>query len=97
MKKPISLRTVLGLSAILCLGVAMPCMAKNPSTGCGYNVTSVLYDSEARCLRSRFNTRATGLDPTRRLDPAITSLPQISRVLAVGPWAPPVPRHGESW
>ena len=46
MKKPISLRTVLRVGAFLCFCVAVPCLAKNPSTGCGYNVTSILYDSD---------------------------------------------------
>ena len=42
MKKPISRRTVLAVSVILGLGMAVPCMAKGPNPGCGYNVTSVL-------------------------------------------------------
>ncbi len=60
MKKIISLRTVLGLSAILCLGMAVPCMAKN-STGCGYNVTSVLYDSDSQVPAQPFQYQSDGL------------------------------------
>ena len=54
-KKFISFTTVLGLSAILCLGMAVPCMAKNPSTGCGYNVTSILYDSDSHPADNNLN------------------------------------------
>ena len=46
MKKAITLRTILRLSALLCLGMAVPCMAKGPNPTCGYNVTSILYDSD---------------------------------------------------
>jgi len=60
MNKLIPLGTVLGLSAILCLGMALPCMAKNPSTGCGYNVTSVLYDSDSN---GPFQYQSDGLGP----------------------------------
>ena len=46
MNRAISLKTILHFSAILCLGVALPCMAKGPNSTCGYNVTSILYDSD---------------------------------------------------
>lgn len=61
--KPISLGTVLGLSAILCLGVAVPSMAKNPSTGCGYNVTSVLNDTDSQNPPQPYQYRSDGLGP----------------------------------
>jgi hypothetical protein len=61
MKKPMSLGTVLSLSATLCLAMAVPCMAKNPSTGCGYNVTSVLYDSDGNY--EPFQFQSDGLGP----------------------------------
>ena len=61
MKKPISLRTVLGLSAILCLGMAVPCMAKNPSTACGSNVTSILYDTDTQVPPQPFQYQSDGL------------------------------------
>jgi len=60
-KKFISFTTVLGLSAILCLGMAVPCMAKNPSTGCGYNVTSILYDSDSQVPPQPFQYQSDGL------------------------------------
>jgi hypothetical protein len=59
MKNPVSVRTVLRLSAILCLGIAVPCIAKNPSTGCGYNVTSVLYNSDGN--NESFQYQSDGL------------------------------------
>ena len=61
MKKPISLRTVLALSAILCLGMAVPCMAK--TSGCGYNVTSILYDSDSQVPSQPFQYQSDGLGP----------------------------------
>ena len=63
MKKPVSLETVLGLSAILCLSMSLPCMAKNPSTGCGYNVTSILYDSDSQLPAQSFQYQSDGLGP----------------------------------
>ncbi len=48
MKTLSSLGTVLGLSAILCLGISTPGMAKNTSTGCGYNVTSIVNDYDTQ-------------------------------------------------
>jgi hypothetical protein len=66
MKKPISLRTVLGLSAILCLGMTVPCMAKNPSTGCGYNVTSVLNDSDSSGKAFQYQSDGLGAYTTLR-------------------------------
>jgi hypothetical protein len=41
------LRTILSLSAIVCLGTTVPCMAKG-SSGCGYNITSILNDSDGQ-------------------------------------------------
>jgi hypothetical protein len=52
MKNAISIRTAVGLGAILCLGLAMPGMAKSPggggggSTSCGYNVTTTIADTD---------------------------------------------------
>jgi hypothetical protein len=60
-EKPISLGTVLCLSATVCLAMAVPCMAKNPSTGCSYNVTSVLYDSDGN--NEPFQYQSDGLGP----------------------------------
>lgn len=57
----ISLRTVLAFSAMLYLGMAVPCMAKTP--GCGYNVTSVLYDSDTQVSPQPFQYQSDGLGP----------------------------------
>ncbi|HEY6936336.1 MAG TPA: hypothetical protein VI424_04255 [Terriglobales bacterium] len=62
MKKPIALKTVLGLSAILCLAMCLPCMAKS-SSGCGYNVTSVLYDSDSQVTPQPFQYQSDGGGP----------------------------------
>jgi len=62
MKQRILLRTVLGLSATLCLGMSVPCMAKG-SSGCGYNVTSVLYDSDSQVPGQPFQYQSDGLGP----------------------------------
>src|SRR5579864_7679658 len=63
MKKSVSLKTVLGLSSVLCLAMSLPCMAKNPSTGCGYNVTSILYDSDSQVPAQPFQYQSDGLGP----------------------------------
>lgn len=55
----ISRRTILAFSAMLCLVMAVPCMAKTP--GCGYNVTSVLYDSDAQAPAQPFQYQSDGL------------------------------------
>jgi len=60
MKNAISIRTTVGLGVILCLGLAVPGMAKLPGggggggTSCGYNVTTVVDDIDT-------NTGFTGL------------------------------------
>lgn len=61
MNKLISLRTALGLSAIFCLGMATPCMAKTP--GCGYNVTSIVYDSDSQVPPQPYQYQSDGLGP----------------------------------
>ena len=62
MKKPTSLKTVLSLSAVLCLGMSLPCMAKGPnSTGCGYNVTSILYDFDSQVSPQPFQYQSDGI------------------------------------
>lgn len=58
MRKPIWLTTVLGLSLAL-WGMAVPCMAKTP--GCGYNVTSVLYDFDSQVPPQPFQYQSDGL------------------------------------
>ena len=63
MNKRISRRTMVHLSAILCLGIALPCMAKNSGTGCNYNVTSVLYDTDAQVPPQPFQYQSDGLGP----------------------------------
>ncbi len=63
MEKPISLRTALRVAAILCLGMAVPCMAKGPNPTCGYNVTSVLYDSDSQSPAQPFQYQSDGLGP----------------------------------
>ncbi len=63
MKNRISLKTILALSALLCLGLAVPCMAKNSSTGCGYNVTSILNDTDATNNNEPFQYQSDGLGP----------------------------------
>ena len=62
MKSPISLKTVLGLSAVLCLVISLPCMAKT-SSGCGYNVTSILYDSDSQVPAQPFQYQSDGGGP----------------------------------
>jgi len=62
MKKSISVKAVLGLSAILCLALSVPCVAKG-SSGCGYNVTSVLYDSDSQAIPQAFQYQSDGLGP----------------------------------
>src|SRR5579864_6449837 len=44
----------------ICLGMALPCMAKS-SSGCGYNVTSVLYDSDNQVPAQPFQYQSDGL------------------------------------
>lgn len=61
MKQHISLRTVLRLGAILCL--ALPCMAKNPSTGCSFNVTSILSDSDNQLPPQAFQYQSDSRGP----------------------------------
>ncbi len=63
MNRLISLRNVLRLGAILCSVMAVPCMAKNPSTGCGYNVTSILYDSDSQVPSQPFQYQSDGIGP----------------------------------
>lgn len=63
MKKRMAVRIALRLSAILCLSMAVPCMAKNPSTDCGYNVTSILYDSDSQVPSQPFQYQSDGLGP----------------------------------
>lgn len=63
MKQEVLLRTVLGFSAILCLGMAVPCMAKNPSTGCGYNVTSILNDLDGQVPPQPFQYQSDSHGP----------------------------------
>lgn len=65
MKNPISPKTVLRVSAILCLGIAMPCMAKN-NTACAYNVTSILYDSDANNQTLQYQSDGLGSYSTFR-------------------------------
>lgn len=51
------------LAALLvttCLGISLPCMARN-TTGCGYNVTSVLYDFDSQALPQPFQYQSDGL------------------------------------
>ena len=60
MKNSKSLATVLCLSAILCLGTAVPCMAKG-SSGCGYNVTSILYDADSQVPAQLYQYQSDGL------------------------------------
>jgi len=62
LKKSISLKFVLGLSAILCLAMSLPCMAKS-SSGCGYNVTSILYDFDSQVSAQPFQYQSDGLGP----------------------------------
>jgi hypothetical protein len=61
MKQRILLRTVLGLSATLCLGMSVPSMAKTPA--CGYNVTSILYDADSQVPSQPFQYQSDGLGP----------------------------------
>ena len=61
MNKSISLRTALRLGAILCWGMAVPCMAKNPGTGCGSNVTSIVYDSDSQVPSQPLQYQSDGL------------------------------------
>ena len=63
MKEKILLRTVLGFSAILYLGMAVPCMAKNPSTGCSYSVTSILNDLDSQVPSQPFQYHSDSLGP----------------------------------
>lgn len=63
MRQDISLRTLLRLSAIVCLGIAMPCMAKNPSTGCSFNVTSILIDADNQLTPQPFQYQSDGGGP----------------------------------
>jgi hypothetical protein len=53
------------LAALLvatCLGIAVPCMAKG-SSGCGYNVTSILYDGDGQVPPQAFQYQSDGLGP----------------------------------
>ena len=63
MNKSISLTTALSLGAILSLGMAVPCMAKNPGTGCGSNVTSIVYDSDSQVPPQPLQYQSDGLGP----------------------------------
>lgn len=45
-----------------CLGISVPCMARN-TTGCGYNVTSVLYDSDTQSSPQPFQYQSDGGGP----------------------------------
>lgn len=63
MKKPFSFRTLVRLGVIVCLGMVVPCMAKNPSTGCGYNVTSILYDSDNQVPPQPFQYQSDTFGP----------------------------------
>ena len=63
MKKLFSFRTALGLSAIVYLGMSVPCMAKNPSTGCSFNVTSILSDSDNQLTPQPFQYQSDSLGP----------------------------------
>lgn len=64
MKKDCSIRTVLRLGAIVCLSAAS-CMAKTP--GCGYNVTSVLYDSDNNNASFQYQSDRLGSYSTLRV------------------------------
>lgn len=51
------------LAALLvttCLGISLPCMARN-TTGCGYNVTSVLLDTDTQSPAQPFQYQSDGL------------------------------------
>src|SRR5579864_7845440 len=50
------------LLLIVCLGMSVPSMAKG-SSGCGYNVTSVLYDSDNQVPAQPFQYQSDGLGP----------------------------------
>lgn len=63
MNQKILLRTVIGFTAILCLGIAVPCMAKNPSTGCSYNVTSILNNLDNQVPPQPFQYQSDSLGP----------------------------------
>jgi hypothetical protein len=62
MKKSM-LQTILRLSALLCLGMTLPCMAKGPAPTCGYNVTSILYDSDSQSPSQPFEYQSDALGP----------------------------------
>ena len=64
MKKDCSIRNVLRLGAIVCLS-AVSCMAKTP--GCGYNVTSVLYDSDNNNTSFQYQSDRLGSYSTLRV------------------------------
>lgn len=66
MKKSIWLKAVLHLSAIACLGMAVPCMAKNPSNGCVVNVTSILYNSDSNNQPFQYQSDGLGSYTTTR-------------------------------
>ena len=51
------------LAALLvttCLGISVPCMARN-TTGCGYNVTSILLDTDTQSPAQPFQYQSDGL------------------------------------
>ncbi len=63
-KKLICLKTAfVGVGVMLCFPLAVPCMAKNPSTDCGYNVTSILYDSDGQVPSQPFQYQSDGGGP----------------------------------
>ena len=64
MKNFVSLKTLLCLSAILCLATAVPCMAKTP--GCGYNVTSTLYNADSNAQPYQYQSDGFGSYTTFR-------------------------------
>jgi len=43
--------------------MAVPCMAKNPGTGCGSNVTSIVYDSDSQVPPQPLQYQSDGLGP----------------------------------
>ena len=60
MKKCHSLRLVFGLTVILLVGSALPSNAKGSSSSCGYNVTSIVADTDANGKPFQFQSDGLG-------------------------------------
>lgn len=63
MKRYMLLRIVPRVCVILCLSIALPCMAKSSGTGCGFNVTSILSNSDNQLTPQSFQYQSDNLGP----------------------------------